>query len=75
MRPAGLPTTSRYTGFYARVAAEPPGPGVFSADSAARITAAWPHAPEPARLAARTAWRNRRLAALQAHKRGQGAEP
>jgi L-gulonate 3-dehydrogenase len=66
---------ARYTGFYARVAAEPPGPGVFGADSAARIAAAWPHPPEPARLAARTAWRNRRLAALQAHKRGQGAEP
>ncbi|HEY0206773.1 MAG TPA: 3-hydroxyacyl-CoA dehydrogenase [Acetobacteraceae bacterium] len=66
---------ARYTGFYARVAADPPGPGVFGADSAARIAATWPHPPEPARLAARTAWRNRRLAALQAHKRGQGTEP
>ena len=66
---------ARYTGFYARIAAEPPGPRVFGADAQARIAAAWPHAPDPARLAARTAWRNRRLAALQAHKRGQGAEP
>ena len=62
---------ARYTGFYARIAADPPGPGVFGAENQARIAEAWPHAPDPARLAARTAWRNRRLAALAAHKLSQ----
>ena len=66
---------ARYTGFYARIAADPPGPGVFGADSAARIAAAWPHPQDPARLAARTVWRNRRLAALAAHKRAEAGEP
>ena len=66
---------ARYTGFYARIAADPPGPGVFGADSTARIAAAWPHRADPARLAARTAWRNRRLAALAAHKRAEAGEP
>ena len=63
---------ARYTGFYARIAADPPGPEVFGADNLARIAAAWPHAADPVRLAARTAWRNGRLAALAAHKRSQG---
>ncbi len=66
---------ARYTGFYARIAADPPGAAAFGAESQARIATAWPYAPDPARLAARTAWRNRRLAALAAHKREQGAEP
>ena len=66
---------ARYTGAYARIAADPPGPEVFGADASARIAAEWPHPPDPARLAARTAWRNGRLAALAAHKRAQGEGP
>ncbi len=66
---------ARYTGFYARIAADPPGPGVFGAEAGARIAAAWPHPPDPVHLAARTGWRNQRLAALAAHKRGHGAGP
>lgn len=62
---------ARYTGFYGRVAADPPGPDVFGPASIDRIVAAWPHAATPERLAARSRWRNERLAALVAHKRQQ----
>ena len=63
-------TAARYTGFYKRLAADPATPTVFD-DPA--VAGAWPHAADPSRLAERTAWRNGRLAALLAHKRGQPA--
>ncbi|GMG84282.1 3-hydroxyacyl-CoA dehydrogenase [Paralimibaculum aggregatum] len=66
--PGGIPDyCARYTGFYKRLAADPAGPGVFDEASMARLLESWPHAPEPGRLAERTAWRNARLAALSAH--------
>jgi len=66
---------ARYTGFYKSLAADPAGPEVYDKPNADRVIAAWPHAPSPDRLAARTRWRNERLAALAAHKRRQQAEP
>jgi L-gulonate 3-dehydrogenase len=62
---------ARYTGFYRRLAAEPAGPEVYDEPNVARILAAWGPAPDAEALARRTAWRDSRLAALQAHKRSQ----
>ena len=74
--PGGIPDyCARYTGFYRRLAASPAGPEVYGEANLARIAAAWPHAPEPERLQARSRWRNTRLAALAAHKAGQAKAP
>jgi hypothetical protein len=73
--PGGIPDyCARYTGFYRRLAQEPAPPGVYDAENVDRILTQWGQAPTPQRLSARTAWRNRRLAALVAHKRGQPDE-
>ncbi|MFV0475461.1 MAG: 3-hydroxyacyl-CoA dehydrogenase family protein, partial [Pikeienuella sp.] len=65
--PGGVPDyLTRYTGFYRRLAADAPGPEAFEAESLDRIAESWPHEAAPERLARRTAWRNRRLAALAA---------
>ncbi|MFN4173293.1 MAG: 3-hydroxyacyl-CoA dehydrogenase [Pseudorhodobacter sp.] len=66
--PGGMPDyCARYTGFYRRLADDAAGAEVYSADSIGRILAAWPHAPEPERLAKATANRNEWLAGLAAH--------
>lgn len=67
----------RYTGFYRRLAEDPPGAEAFGPGTVQEVIARWPHAPEPERLAAATDARNERLAALAAHKRamGRGEEP
>jgi 3-hydroxyacyl-CoA dehydrogenase len=62
---------ARYTGFYRRLQSAPAGPEVYGANSVARILAAWGGAPSREQLAARTRWRDRRLAALRAHKKAQ----
>ena len=72
--PGGLADyLARYGGFYGSLAADPPAPEVFGLAAAATLVEAWPHAPEPARLAALTRWRNERLAALVAHKAAREA--
>jgi len=62
---------ARYTGFYRRLQDAPAGPEVYGDDNVARILAAWGDAPSSEQLAARTRWRDRRLAALRAHKKAQ----
>ncbi|HEV3185754.1 MAG TPA: 3-hydroxyacyl-CoA dehydrogenase [Xanthobacteraceae bacterium] len=62
---------ARYTGFYRRLQAAPAGPDVYADDKVARILAEWGAAPDADHLAARSRWRDRRLAALRAHKRAQ----
>lgn len=57
--------------FLAPVAADAAGPEVYEADRVARILAEWGPAPVPGRIEERSAWRDARLAALVAHKRGQ----
>jgi len=64
---------ARYTGFYRRLQAHPAGPEVYANDNVARILNQWGEAPDPDRLAARTRWRDQRLAALRAHKQAQPA--
>jgi 3-hydroxyacyl-CoA dehydrogenase len=65
---------ARYAGFYRRLQAEPAGPDVYGDDKVARILGEWGGTPGPERLAARTTWRDRRLAALRAHKKAQPDE-
>lgn len=74
--PGGIPDyCARYTGFYRRLAADPAGPEVWDAPTVERLLTGWGEAPDAARLAARSAWRDRRLAALKAHKAAQPAAP
>ena len=60
---------ARYTGFYKRLQAKPAGVEVFEDANVANILREWGAQPTPAELAARTQWRNQRLAALAAHKK------
>jgi 3-hydroxyacyl-CoA dehydrogenase len=59
---------ARYTGFYKRVAADPPAPSVYEPPATAVLLGQWQASPD---LAARMRWRDRRLAALRAHKKSQ----
>jgi L-gulonate 3-dehydrogenase len=63
---------ARYTGFYRRLQSAPAGPEVYGDGNVARILAEWRGVPHSERLAERTRWRDRRLAALRAHKKAQG---
>ena len=62
---------ARYAGSMKRIAADPAGPDVFEPDNVARVMAAWGRTPAPDAIARKSAWRDRRLTALQAHKRAQ----
>ncbi|HEX2137755.1 MAG TPA: 3-hydroxyacyl-CoA dehydrogenase [Microvirga sp.] len=61
----------RYAGFYRRLASDPPRPEVWDEGTVGRILGAWGESPGPEGIARRSAWRDRRLAALIAHKRAQ----
>lgn len=70
--PGGIPDyCARYTGFYKELAATAAGPEVYTSPNVDRVIEAWPHQPTPERVAALTARRNERLAALAAHKAKQ----
>jgi 3-hydroxyacyl-CoA dehydrogenase len=62
---------ARYTGFYRRLQSAPAGPDVYEPPSVQAILREWGEAPDRTRLDARTRWRDRRLAALRAHKASQ----
>jgi 3-hydroxyacyl-CoA dehydrogenase len=62
---------ARYSGFYRRLAQEPPEPSVWDEANAARVAAALGPPASAPELDARTRWRDRRLMALVQHKRGQ----
>src|SRR6266567_3097994 len=62
---------ARYAGFYQRLLAAPAGPGVFAPENIERMLAQWSKDAGRERLEARSRWRDRRLAALRAHKREQ----
>jgi L-gulonate 3-dehydrogenase len=61
----------RYAGFYRRLASDPPSPEVWDETTVDRLLAAWGASPGAEGIARRSAWRDRRLAALKAHKRSQ----
>jgi L-gulonate 3-dehydrogenase len=62
---------NRYTGFYRRLTQDPARPQVWDEDNVNRILDAWGNAPGPEELARRSARRDKRLAALKAHKQSQ----
>jgi L-gulonate 3-dehydrogenase len=62
---------ARYTGFYRSLQSAPAGPGVYEPPNVQAILREWGEAPDRTRLDARTRWRDRRLAALRAHKASQ----
>jgi L-gulonate 3-dehydrogenase len=66
---------ARYTGFYKRIAADPAKPAVYDTQATDKLVAAWSGpagtAPTAAALAAKTRWRDERLAALAAFKKTQ----
>ncbi|WP_181378289.1 3-hydroxyacyl-CoA dehydrogenase [Teichococcus aestuarii] len=64
--PGGIPDyCARYTGFYRRLAADPARPEVYEAPAVGRILEEWGAPPD---LPEKMRWRDRRLAALRAHK-------
>ncbi len=67
--PGGIPDyCERFTDFYKRLAADPPSPSVYDAPATDAIMRQWRAAAD---LPAKMTWRDRRLAALRAHKRSQ----
>lgn len=62
---------ARYTGFYRRLSEEPAQPEVWDPPNVATILAQWRPPLSPAEHASREAERDRRLAALRAHKAEQ----
>ncbi|WP_201864926.1 3-hydroxyacyl-CoA dehydrogenase [Microvirga soli] len=61
----------RYTGFYRSLSADPAKPDVWDEDNVSRVLTAWGETPSADALAQRSAWRDKRLAALKAHKKSQ----
>ena len=61
----------RYVPWFRRYMADLPPPRVWDDAQWQRAAAAWNHAPTPQQIAAKSLWRDTRLAALLAHKRAQ----
>lgn len=61
----------RYVDWFRRYLADPPSPEVWSDAAWQRVVEAWGRAPTTEQIAAKSRWRDGRLAALVAHKRGQ----
>ncbi len=62
---------ARYSGFYRRLAADPPSPDVWTGEAAARVVAALGAPPSAEECKQRMRRRDRRLLALARHKREQ----
>jgi L-gulonate 3-dehydrogenase len=70
--PGGIPDyCARYGDFFRRTTADPPKPAVWDEANIARVMQAWGRSPSKEEVARRTAWRDKRLTALMAHKRAQ----
>ena len=65
---------ARYGGFYRRLAADPAKPEVWDEANVARVLAAWGETPDQETLAAKSTWRDSRLATLRAHKAAQAPD-
>ena len=61
----------RYAPFFRRTVASQPTAAVWDDANTQRVAAAWGPPPSAATVAAKSAWRDGRLAALAAHRRGQ----
>jgi L-gulonate 3-dehydrogenase len=70
--PGGIPDyCARYGDFFRRTTADPPTPAVWDEANIACVMQAWGRSPSNEEVARRTAWRDKRLTALMAHKRAQ----
>lgn len=70
--PGGIPDyCARYTGFYRRLQETPATPAAYDEATVATIMRQWCPSASSAKVAAKTEWRNERLAALAAHKKSQ----
>ena len=70
--PAGIPDyCARFQGMYRAMAQRPPGENVWDAANIGRIVADWGQSPGPEAVRTKSRWRDARLAALAAHKKGQ----
>jgi L-gulonate 3-dehydrogenase len=71
--PGGIPDyCGRYGPSLAHLSAA--SPAIYGGENLGRILAQWGRSPTPDDVAARMRWRDRRLAALKAHKRAQPLE-
>ena len=64
----------RYVDWFRRYLADPPTPAVWTDAAWQQAVAAWGRTPTPEQIASRSRRRDRRLAALVAHKRDQSAD-
>jgi L-gulonate 3-dehydrogenase len=62
---------TRYTPWFRRYVADLPPPSVWDDNQWSKAAAAWGETPSADAIAAKSQWRNERLAALAAHKRAQ----
>jgi L-gulonate 3-dehydrogenase len=70
--PGGIPDyCRRYVDWFRRYMADAPPASVWDDAGWEKVVAAWDRAPSPGEIAAKSAWRDERLAALVAHKRSQ----
>lgn len=70
--PGGIPDyCARFGESWAELASRPYSPDVLGPDNVAKVMASWGTTPSADAIAAKSRWRNDRLAALQAHKRAQ----
>jgi L-gulonate 3-dehydrogenase len=73
--PGGIPDyCARYGDFFRRTTTDPPTPAVWNEANIARVMQAWGRSPSKEEVARRSAWRDKRLTALIAHKRLQPDE-
>ena len=66
---------ARYGGFYRRLSADSAKPEVWDEPNIARVVADWGKTPGAETVAAKSAWRDARLAALRAHKAEHPSAP
>ena len=62
---------ARYAGSLRQLTSEPPSASVWDEANIGRILSAWGRTPSPDEIAKASAWRDKRLAALKAHKQQQ----
>jgi L-gulonate 3-dehydrogenase len=70
--PGGIPDyCARFGAVFAELASKPVTPELWGKDNVGRAVASWGRTPSPKEILDKQRWRDERLAALIAHKRGQ----